>query len=130
LISSKRGLRYLLAAVLLASGGCSLAIDVSELDQGCAPRHKLCGTGHCVAQSDPAYGCTLNGCDPCSLTNSIPDCMDQRCVVKTCLYPFGCENDTGCAANLLVEHDNCGACGHACAVDQTCRNGDCAPSQR
>ena len=122
---AKRFVRYALAAALSTIFGCSLSIGVSDLDSGCGLGQKLCGTGNCVAQSDPAYGCRSVGCDPCSLTNAIPTCLRERCIVKTCLFPFGCQNDAGCAANLLVESDNCGVCGNVCGAEQTCRDGEC-----
>jgi hypothetical protein len=117
--------RSLVAAALLGALGCSLVVDVSDVDRGCGPGKKLCGTGNCVEQSDPAYGCSVDHCEPCALANAIPDCAGEACVVKACLFGYGCANEAGCPANLLVESANCGACGMACSSDQGCRDGVC-----
>ncbi len=113
-----------LAAALLGVVGCSLAVDVSDIDRGCGSGEKLC-SGHCVAVDDPAYGCAPDHCEPCELTNAIPACAGQTCVVSACLFGFACPNDAGCAANILFEPDNCGACGVVCATDESCRDGHC-----
>jgi len=116
-----------LAAALLGVFGCSLAVEVSDIDRGCGAGRKLCGTGNCVDLSDPAYGCTRDHCEPCSLTNAIPACDGESCVVSACLLGFGCPNEAGCPANTLVESENCGACGQVCASPRSCRNGQCVP---
>ena len=123
---ARRGLAQpLLAAALASIVGCSLAVDVSDIDRGCASGQKLCGSGHCVAINDPAYGCTRDHCEPCALTNAIPDCAGETCVVTACLFGFDCPNEAGCPVNILVESDNCGACGVSCAAGESCHNGVC-----
>lgn len=117
--------RSLLAAALLSAVGCSLAVDASDVDRGCGAGRKLCGTGNCVAQDDPAYGCTVNHCEPCALMNATAGCSDHACVVKDCLLGFGCPNDqVGCPTNIFVDADNCGVCHHACD-NASCRDGVC-----
>jgi hypothetical protein len=115
----------LLAAAIAILGGCSLAVDVSDIDRGCGSGRKLCGSGHCVAVDDPAYGCTQDHCEPCELTNAIPACAGGGCVVSDCLFGFACMNEAGCPVNILAEHDNCGQCGHVCAPGESCQNGSC-----
>lgn len=115
----------LLAGALFGVVGCSLFVDVSDVDRGCGAGRKLCGTGHCVDQDDPAYGCSVDHCEPCSLTNAIPDCEAGACVVRACLFGFGCQNEAGCPANILIETDNCGKCGQQCAAGDSCRDGMC-----
>jgi hypothetical protein len=114
-----------IATALIGLAGCSLAVDVSDIDRGCGSGRKLCGSGHCVAIDDPAYGCTPDHCEPCELTNAIPTCVGQSCVVSACWFGFDCPNEAGCPENILVEVDNCGACGLACAAGQSCRDGHC-----
>ncbi len=121
-------IRPLLAFSLFSALGCSLLVDTSDVDQGCPAGQKLCGTGHCVEQSDPAYGCSPDHCEPCSLANAIPICSQGNCVVNACLLGFGCRNDGGCPANLLIEIENCGSCGHRCDAGTSCRDGECVPS--
>jgi hypothetical protein len=118
--------RALLAAALFGVFSCSLVVDVSDVDRGCGAGRKLCGTGHCVDQDDPAYGCTRDHCQPCSLMNAIPACEGETCVVQACLFGFGCANEAGCPANILIESLNCGACGVSCPDGASCRNGACA----
>jgi hypothetical protein len=123
---ARRGIvQILLATALAGIAGCTLAVDVSDIDRGCGAGKKLCGTGHCVAQDDPAYGCTLDHCEPCALTNAIPACAGETCVVSACLFGFDCPNEVGCPVNILVEQDNCGACGVSCSVGRSCRDGQC-----
>jgi hypothetical protein len=120
--------RPLIATAWLFALSCSLAVDTSELDQGCGPGRKLCG-GNCVKESDPAYGCTPNLCDPCRLTNAFPDCKGGACVVKACLLGFDCPDEgTGCHTNILVDPANCGGCRKEClALGESCSNGKCVP---
>lgn len=126
-MSPRRLARAWVAGTLFTAVGCSLFVDVSDVDRGCGPGRKLCGTGNCVDQRDPAYGCSADHCEPCALTNAIPDCAGTTCVVKACLLGFGCPNEAGCPANILVESENCGACGVTCPPDETCRDGTCSP---
>ena len=114
-----------LAAAIFWLVACSLAVDTAEIDRGCASDQKLCGSGHCVAQSDPAYGCTRDHCEPCALTNAIPACDGELCVVSACLFGFDCQNAAGCPINTLVDRDHCGRCDVQCASDQSCRDGVC-----
>jgi hypothetical protein len=114
--------RLLVASAILAFCGCSLIVDTSDIDRGCASSEKLC-EGKCVPVSDPAYGCTADLCEPCTFTNAIPRCEAGECIVLACLEGFGCSD---CSKNLLIDRQNCGGCGQACASDQHCVNGACA----
>jgi hypothetical protein len=121
----RRVAQTLLAAALFSAVGCSLLVDTSDVDQGCGPNRKACGAGNCVSVTDPAYGCTQNHCEPCSLLNATSDCLGETCVVKACLVGFGCPNESGCPANILAESDNCGDCGVKCEGGKTCSDGKC-----
>lgn len=117
--------RSLIAAGWLCALSCSLVVDTSDVDQGCGPERKLCA-GKCVELSDPAYGCTRSDCDPCRLTNAIPRCDGETCVVNACLLGFDCpEEKTGCLTNVLVDSAHCGHCNFRCAMDESCSNGVC-----
>ena len=122
---ARRCARPLLAIALLGAVGCSFVVDTSDIDRGCGRGQKLCGVGHCVAQNDPAYGCTPDHCEPCALSNAIPICSGETCAVSACLFGFDCPNEAGCPVNTLVEFDNCGACGKSCNPGQSCRDGQC-----
>lgn len=115
----------LITLALFGVLSCSFVVDTSDIDRGCGPGKKLCGTGNCVLLNDPAYGCTRDNCEPCALTNAIPECAGETCAVKACLLGFGCPNEAGCPANLLVEPANCGLCNFGCAANESCQNGAC-----
>jgi hypothetical protein len=127
-------LRRSLARPIIAFGwlcalSCSLVIDTSDVDRGCGSNRKLCGD-KCVEQSDPAYGCTPTECDPCRLTNAIPRCDGQMCVVAACLLGFDCpEEQAGCLTNVLVDPEHCGHCDMACQQGESCSNGTCVAGQ-
>lgn len=121
--------RPLIAAGWLCALSCSLVVDTSDVDQGCGPKQKLCGD-KCVERGDPAYGCTRTECAPCRLTNAIPRCDGETCVVAACLLGFDCpEEKTGCLTNVLVDSNHCGHCDTACQDDESCSNGMCVAAQ-
>ena len=119
--------KYALAAVLSTLWGCTLLVDVSDIDRQCASGEKLC-SGHCVQRTDPAYGCTAELCSPCALTNAEPKCVDGACMVKSCLLGFGCPSGSGCSANIFVDRNHCGICDHECSPGESCRDGECVGS--
>jgi hypothetical protein len=126
-----------LAPALLLAGvlGCSLLVDTSDLDAGCPEGTKLCPGHGCVELTDPAFGCKVDSCIPCTeVKNAVAVCTDFECSGK-CLEGFGC---AGCRANLLTEEGNCGGCcaspseecEYRCAPGQVCKAGKCvAPLQ-
>jgi len=115
----------ILAGAWLFALSCSLVVDTSEIDRGCGSGRKLCA-GKCVEESDPAYGCTPSQCDPCRLTNAIPRCEGDTCVVNACLLGFDCPDEkTGCHTNILVDSAHCGHCQTACQAEESCSNGRC-----
>jgi len=122
-------IRPMIAAGWLCALSCSLAIDTSDVDQGCGPGRKLCA-GKCVEQDDKGYGCSRSGCAPCPLANAIPRCAGETCVVEACLFGFDCpEVDAGCLTNVLVDPNHCGRCDTACKSWQSCSNGTCVDGQ-
>jgi len=121
--------RTMIAAGLLCALSCSFVIETSDVDQGCGSGKKLCA-GKCVEQSDKRYGCTRTGCDPCRLTNAIPACAGEECVVDACLLGFGCADEkVGCPTNILVNHENCGSCWMPCHGSEICSDGTCIAGQ-
>ncbi len=68
-----------------------------------------------------------NVCPP--LANGQNDCVNGACKL-ICDVGFGdCNADAsdGCEVELTSSHDNCGMCGHACAVSEICAAGMCRP---
>jgi hypothetical protein len=121
--------RSVIAVGWLGALSCSLVIDTSDVDQGCGPDRKLCAD-KCVDLSDPAYGCTRDTCDPCRLTNAIPRCDGETCVVNACLLGFDCpEEKAGCLTNILVDSNHCGHCDTACLATESCSDGTCVAGQ-
>jgi len=127
-------LRRSLARSLIAGGwlcalSCSLVVDTSDVDQGCGSGRKLCA-GKCVDQSDPAYGCTRSECSSCRLTNAIPRCEGETCVVNACLLGFDCPDEkTGCFINIFTDSTHCGRCDTACLAGEDCSDGRCVAEQ-
>lgn len=121
----------LFALTLVAHVGCSLLVDTSDIDEGCAAGYKLCH-GRCVLKTDPAFGCEAGICSPCLLPNAIPMCeevpsarpdmQELVCAVKECTLGFTCRE---CSAHAFTDRLNCGGCGHACATGELCANGVC-----
>lgn len=99
---------------------------------GCLATEKFC-SGKCVAQNDPAYGCSAAACLPaCNIPNGDAQCVGGQCAVAGCFSkpPYGDCNglaSDGCEADLFTDAKNCGSCGHACAQSQTCDTGSCVP---
>jgi len=121
--------RTIVAAAWLCALSCSLIVDTSDVDAGCGPDRKLCA-GKCVQKNDPAYGCTLSDCAPCRLTNAIPRCEGETCVVNACLLGFDCPDEkTGCFTNILVDSAHCGHCDTSCRDGASCSDGACVGGQ-
>ena len=98
---------------------------------GCAGNEKACGEG-CVKVDDPAYGCSVTGCEPCtSLPHAQAACAGGVCVFSDCEAGFeNCDgNDgNGCETDVTGDPQQCGACGSPCVVPDataTCVNGKC-----
>lgn len=102
--------------------------------QPCKADQKLCGSA-CVAQTDPDFGCSADGCTPCNLANANSLCGSSQCVVDTCQGRFqDCDQDTanGCEVDIDSDPAHCSACGNACVVPNAqaaCNSGDCAIGQ-
>jgi hypothetical protein len=120
-----RAARWGLAGGALLLLGCSLLVETSDLDAGCAVGQKLCPDYGCVAIDDAAFGCEPDVCVPCEKANAIPSCEAGRCAIGSCVFPYGCSD---CHANLLTDEENCGACAERCSPGERCQNGACAGS--
>jgi hypothetical protein len=121
-----RAFRVILASGGLAVLGCSLLVETSDLDAGCAVGQKLCPDYGCVALDDAAFGCEPDVCVPCERANAIPSCENGRCAIGSCVFPYGCSD---CHANLLTDEENCGTCSDRCSLGERCEHGACVGSQ-
>ena len=94
----------------------------------CPATHHLCG-GACVPKTDPATcGAACMAC-PVPKTASAATCTNDACGVTACGAGLAnCDGATanGCEVTLASDNANCGACGNACVVPQTCMAGACA----
>jgi hypothetical protein len=116
----------------LLLGGCSLLVDASEIDAGCAADEKRCYF-ECVKRDDPAYGCRPTQCEPCDLANGVPACgADDQCHAEYCLYGFARTRSDGvwkCSVQpVLADPANCGPFGAACLDGELCHAGKCVPA--
>jgi hypothetical protein len=92
-----------------------------------------CGGGECAIACAAGFancdGCEIAlGADPtncgacgllCSAPNGTPACSGGACQVASCQSGFGnCDGNAanGCETVLATNPNNCGACGHVCAV--------------
>ena len=125
-MTPRRARTVLLAVLIAGAAGCSLAIDSFDIDQGCGAGKKWC-SGQCVDVNDPAYGCSLQFCDPkCQLRNAYPGCDDNHeCYVQSCLKGFTDCGNGGCDKYTLADPDNCGECNLHCPPGQECIEGTC-----
>ena len=117
--------RLTLVCVWLGSA-CSLAVDTSDLDQGCPESTKPCDR-RCVRIDDPFYGCMPTGCKPCALEHAIPRCEDNACGIDSCELGYGrCQpSEQGCQTELFWDPEHCGGCGKPCADGEACIAGSC-----
>jgi hypothetical protein len=126
-------LRLVGALGLVTLAACSVMVDLSELDQGCASDEKLCD-GVCVSATDPETGCAREGCQPCALPHATPTCAgDGTCAIAACIGSWeNCDGraDNGCEIDLDRDIDHCGDCdARPCEVDNAepaCSVGSCA----
>lgn len=97
-----RFLRYASATTLLGALSCSLVVDPSDIDAGCAEDEHYCD-GACVGKDDPKFGCGASNCLPCPLANAVPTCSDGQCTVEACLNGFrrGGDEAQGCVSEFL-----------------------------
>jgi Cys-rich repeat protein len=112
---------------------------------GCAAQ--VCGIGSCNAgyadcKNGAADGCEtnlgtdVNNCGACNMAcgavaNGVPGCVVGQCGVATCNGVFRDCNKLpgdGCEADTSQDVNNCGGCGTACPVNNSCLNGACAPN--
>ena len=68
---------------------------------------------------DGMFGCTANGCDPCSFAGGQATCGGDQCVFAGCAPGFAdCNGNLAdfCEVNLNTDPVNCSGCGNACLV--------------
>jgi hypothetical protein len=106
---------------------------VPNATPGCSS--SVCGIGTCNAgyadcDLNPANGCemnvasSVNNCGTCghvcpAVPNATPGCSSGVCGIGSCNAGYGdCDHNpaNGCEVNVTSDVNNCGACGHVCAL--------------
>ncbi|MGK3989511.1 hypothetical protein WME99_41070 [Sorangium sp. So ce136] len=129
-------------AAFAAVASCSVTVDLEPLGDGVCPAgEKACyvvdeGEMGCVPIEDPDYGCTVEGCAPCSLFKADAVCAANdpvgRCVMSSCVAEFeDCDGNlfNGCEAHTETDVEHCGGCEERCSCDKglpVCLRGACA----
>ena len=96
----------------------------------CEGARKVCDSV-CVGVTDPAFGCSTSGCEPCSVDHGTAGCSGGACRIAKCDPGYAdCNGDPsdGCEARLDGHMKHCGACGQACVNGAVCASGTCAKS--
>jgi hypothetical protein len=119
-------------------GGCGQACTAPDCACEEGRFTTVCPAGRADCDADPDNGCEVDtdtdlahcgGCErPCHTNGH--DALDATCIAGRC--ELECENDpieidcdgdpdNGCETYVLIDDDNCGACGVRCS----CQNGTC-----
>lgn len=100
----------------------------------------ICESGTCVCGLSDRCGATEAVCTsnrgPCACAGT--DCQPgEACVDNGSVVECGCNGGSGCSTgetccqtpdgcfDLERDENNCGRCGHACAGDRSCVDGEC-----
>jgi hypothetical protein len=96
----------------------------------CEGARKVCDSV-CVGVTEPAFGCSALGCEPCSVAHGTAGCSGGACRIAKCDPGYAdCNGDAsdGCEVRLDGHMKHCGACGQACINGSVCASGTCANS--
>jgi hypothetical protein len=92
----------------------------------CSGSETVCG-GLCTNTSFDPSNCGTCG-TTCSFSQGSAGCSGGQCFLTACNSGYADCNHTqadGCEANTNTDVNNCGSCGLACALGETCQAGVC-----
>jgi hypothetical protein len=92
----------------------------------CEVGFKACA-GECVSIDRPDVGCGSDDCTPCGVAHATARCNARHaCDIAVCYQDYdNCDGDmrNGCEAEVRVDPNNCGTCGHKCPAPPHARSG-------
>jgi hypothetical protein len=123
-------------------GACGVPCNLPNAVAGCSGGQCTilqCNPGFGDCDGNSANGCEVDtrndpsncgGCDVVcpTVTNGVVICANGACGLQSCNPGWAhCDLDgpVGCETNVDSDANNCGACNHACASDQSCVGGVC-----
>ncbi|MEZ4220474.1 MAG: hypothetical protein R3B13_06040 [Polyangiaceae bacterium] len=117
-----------------AGEGC---LDGACVKSACTNGQVQCTSGGPCLDLGTLENCAHCGNDCSQLEHAQAACEQGKCVVKSCEAGWeDCDGkpETGCETDVKTSGNHCGACGHACRVDNAdstqCVNGTCVPNCR
>jgi hypothetical protein len=101
-------------------------IDCGSCGNVCPTGSDCCG-GRCIDVTSDRANCGACGV-LCSIPNGTGGCVSGSCSIASCQSGWGNCNLSvadGCETYIAGDTMNCGACGAACGVDETCMGSRC-----